>query len=236
MRRLMRSEPVTALGAAAISGFLRLVAATSRFTYIGREHADRLLADDPRGFIIAFWHERLMMAPFVVRETDRPVNMLISPHADGALVARAVRGFGVSAIAGSAGDPAKPWKNRAGAAAVTLIIAALDAGAIVGVTPDGPTGPRRRAKPGVVRLAAMAGAPIIPASASVSNAVLVNSWDRFMLALPFSKGAFAARPPIRVAPDADDGALEEARALLESELSLAAQAADAAVGRRDGAV
>lgn len=236
MRRLLRSEAASAVGAAAIGGYLRLVAATSRFAYLGREHPDRLLAAEPRGFIIAFWHERLMTAPFVVRQTDRPVNMLISPHADGALIARAVKGFGVSAIAGSAGDPAKPWKNRAGAAAVASIIASLDAGAIVGVTPDGPTGPRRRAKSGVVRLAAMSGAPIIPASASVSNAVIVNSWDRFMLALPFSRGAFAARAPIRVAADAGPDALEEARALLESELDLAAQAADDAVGRRNEAV
>jgi lysophospholipid acyltransferase (LPLAT)-like uncharacterized protein len=232
----LRSEPAAAFGAAAIAGYIRLVETTSRFEFQGRAHADGLLAANPRGFILAFWHERLMMAPLVRRQTTRPVKMLISPHADGALVARAVKGFGVEAIAGSASDPKKPWKNRAGAGAVAALIAAIGEGAIIGVTPDGPTGPRRRAKPGVIRLAAMSGAPIIPAASSVSNAVIINSWDRFMLALPFSKGAFVARPPIRVAADADADALEEMRRLLESELNLAAGAADAAVGRRAGAV
>jgi lysophospholipid acyltransferase (LPLAT)-like uncharacterized protein len=52
-----------------------------------------------------------------------------------------------------------------------------------------------------------------------------------LLTAPFSRAAFAARPPIYVAPDADAAAIEAARAHLQAELNAAAAEADAACGR-----
>lgn len=231
IRRAVRSRLAGRLASGAIAAYIRLVEATSRADYIGREHADALLASD-RGFILAFWHSRLLMGATVRRETQRPVFMLISAHRDGEIIANAVKGFGVHLIRGSAADPKKPEKNKSGAPAIAAMIAALDAGAIVGMTPDGPRGPAQVAKIGAIKLAAFSGAPILPAAYSASRGPRLETWDRFLLAAPFSRLAFAARPPIHVERNADAAALEQARAALESELTAAARMADEAAGRR----
>ena len=227
---MLRSPVAGRVASSAIAAYIRLVGATSRSDFIGRDHADALLGAD-KGFILAFWHARLLMGPAIRGETTKPVYMLISAHRDGEIIAQAVRGFGVELIRGSAADPKKPAKDKSGAPAVAEMIAALDAGAIVGMTPDGPRGPAEVAKIGAVKLAAFSGAPILPTAYSASRGPRLATWDRFLLAAPFSRIAFAARPPIRVGRDAGPEALEAARLSLETELTTAARIADEAVGR-----
>ncbi len=232
LNKAMRSPLAGRVASSTIAAYIRLVGATSRSEFIGREHIDPLLASD-RGFILAFWHSRLLMGPAIRGEaSQRPVFMLISAHRDGEIIANAVRGFGVELIRGSAADPKKPEKNKSGAPAVARMIAALEQGSIVGMTPDGPRGPREIAKVGAVKLAAYSGAPILPAAYSASLGKRLGTWDRFLLPAPFSRLAFAARPPIHVERSSDAAALESARLHLETELKAASLMADDAVGRK----
>lgn len=228
----MRSPAAGATASGAIALYMRLIEATSSKTFIGQNHADALLKSD-KGFIIAFWHSRLLMGASLRGETQKPVKMLISAHRDGEIIARAVKGFGIDLIRGSAADPKKPEKNKSGAPAVAEMIAALNAGAIVGMTPDGPRGPAEIAKMGAIKLAARTGAPILPGAYSASRGRRLKTWDRFLLAAPFSRLAFAARPPIHVEQDADAAGFEAARRRLETELKEAARIADEAAGRAD---
>lgn len=227
-KTILRSSAAGAVISAGVGAYIRLVAATSRRIFVGREHADGLLSSE-KGFILAFWHARLLMGPIMRQEADRPVHMLISTHRDGELIAAAVRGFGIEMIRGSAQDPKKPEKNKSGAPAVAAMAAALRSGAIVGMTPDGPRGPAEVAKIGAVRLAAMTGAPLLPAGYAASRAKRLSTWDGFVLTLPFSRMAFAARAPIHVEASADEEALEEARRRLQSELGAAVADAEAAL-------
>ena len=213
-KRVLKSPAASAAISAGIALYIRLVDLTSRREFVGREHADALIASRT-GFILAFWHARLLMGPIIRRETDRPVAMLISAHRDGELIAAAVRGFGIEMIRGSAADPKKPEKNKSGAPAVAAMAEALERGVIVGMTPDGPRGPAEVAKIGAVRLAAMTGAPILPAGYAARGAMRLDTWDRFVLTAPFSRMAFAARPAIHVERNADASALEAARLRLE---------------------
>jgi hypothetical protein len=231
-RKALRSPAAGRIASAAIASYIRLVAGASKVDYLGREHGDLLIESD-KGVILAFWHERLLMGPIIRRQTTRPVHMLISTHRDGEIIAAAVEGFGIEMIRGSAADPMKPEKNKSGAPAVAAMVDTLRSGAIVGMTPDGPRGPRRHAKVGPVRLAEMTGCPILPASYSASRGWRLNSWDRFLLAAPFSRIVFAARPPIHVEKGASGEALEAARLRLESELNAASAAADEAAGRKN---
>lgn len=230
-KRILRAPLTGRIASGAIAAYIRLVEATSNSAFIGREHADALLGSD-KGFILAFWHARLLMGPAIRGETGKPVFMLVSTHRDGEIIANAVKGFGVELIRGSAADPKKPAKDKSGAPAVAEMIAALEAGSIVGMTPDGPRGPAEIAKIGAIKLAAFSGAPILPAAYSASRGARLDTWDRFLLAAPFSRLAFAARPPIHIERSADAEALEAARLRLESELTAAARIADATVGRR----
>ncbi|MGF1544061.1 MAG: lysophospholipid acyltransferase family protein [Parvularculaceae bacterium] len=228
-KRLARSETAGRVASRAIGLYIRFVAATSRWTIEGRGHVDALDAAG-RKIVFAFWHERLLMVPLLRRETERPVYMLISAHRDGEIIANAVAPFGIEFIRGSAANPKKSFKNKSGAPALARMIAALDDGAIVGVKPDGPRGPARRAQLGVARRAAMTGAAIVPCAYAASRGRRLRTWDRFFLAAPFSRGAFVAGRPLEPAPtDADAATLKAAAQALTDALDATTARADALV-------
>lgn len=230
IKRLAASRLAAGIASAFITFYIWLVFHTSRGRFIGREHADRL-EQNREGFIVAFWHQRLLLGASVRRETKRRVFMLISTHRDGEIIANAVKPFGIELIRGSAANPKKKFKEKSGAPALAQMIAALRQGDVVGMTPDGPRGPRGVAQPGVIRLAQLSGAPILPAAYSASPGRFLGSWDRFLLALPFSRLCFVAMAPIRVERDATPAAIEEARQMLQNALCEAAARADSEVGQ-----
>lgn len=234
LKRAGSNRVIAGLAAVLIRTYIRLVHKTSRWRHIGREHIDPLL-DSRRGVILAFWHQRLLMAAAIRSETDARVFMLISAHRDGEIIASAVRPFGVELIRGSTAHPRKTGKSKGGAPAIAQMAAALKDGGVVGMTPDGPRGPRGRAQMGVVRLARLSGAPIVPAAFSTSGGRFLGTWDRFLLAAPFSRGAYVVGPPVFVPPDAEGEALEKYRATVERALNDAASEADRAVGRSPAA-
>ena len=200
--------------------FVRLVFATNRWQTTGREDADALLrAGQP--FIVAFWHGRLMMAPHCW-QSKPTIHVIISRHRDGENIARAVRHLGVAAIRGSTA--------RGGTAAIRASLRLLKEGGHLGISPDGPRGPRMRVQPGIIALARLSGAPILPITYAVSRRAVANSWDRFVIALPFGRGVCLWGPPLYVAADADRAALEEARQTLEEQLNALTAKADRMVG------
>lgn len=74
-----------------------------------------------------------------------------------------------------------------------------EAGSSLVVTPDGPWGPRRVAKPGVLLLARQSGLPILPVAVSARPSLrLARRWDRQLLPLPFSRLRVIAAEPIRL--------------------------------------
>ena len=234
LKRLLKSAAVLRLASVLIGAYIRLVYVTSRWRVIGREHVDSAAAAG-RGVILAFWHGRLLMGAAIRRETGHRVFMLISAHRDGEIIARGVSSFGVEFIRGSAANPDKPGKHKSGASAIAQMIAALESGAIVGFTPDGPRGPGEKVKPGVIRLAQMSGAPIIPAAFSISRGKHMSSWDKFLLAAPFSKGVYVAGAPIHVPAELDAEAREAYRQKVEAALSAVTRNADIEAGRLDRA-
>ncbi len=76
---------------------------------------------------------------------------------------------------------------------------ALESGLDLGLTPDGPKGPAREVKPGIMFLAQKLGVPILPISSAQSNSfVFKKSWDRFTLPMPFGRMAVVYGKPIAV--------------------------------------
>jgi lysophospholipid acyltransferase (LPLAT)-like uncharacterized protein len=230
LKRVTTSGFAARIASFFISLYIRLVMATTRWERVGRIHADPFIKEH-RGFIVAFWHQRLLMSPLFKKETDQRVFMLISAHRDGEIIANAVKGLGIEFIRGSAADPRKKFKEKGGAGAVADMTAVLQRGDIVGMTPDGPRGPARKAQAGVVRLAQLSGAPIVPIAYSTSRGKFAGTWDRFLLAAPFSRGCIAAGEPITVAADAAPHDIESARLRLEAALNAVCEIADARVGR-----
>ena len=219
-KRVARSRLGLAALAWVYARYTGFVFATSRWQTRGREDADAMLRAG-RPFIAAFWHNRLMMAPQGWREAAT-MHVIISRHRDGESIARAVRHLGVAAIRGS--------RTRGGAAALRSSLRLLEEGGYLGITPDGPRGPRMRVQPGIIALARLSGAPIVPATYAVSRRRVADSWDRFVIALPFSRGIYLWGQPIHVAAGADAAAMERARLLLEERLNALTAEADRTVG------
>lgn len=202
---------------------------TTRWTNHGVQHV-RQAADDGPGVILALWHGRLLIcAPHAwPRGARKTLSALISQSKDGEAITTAVAAIGIKAVRGST---AKAGKDKGGAAALKEMIRVLRGGDSIAVTPDGPRGPRMRISPGVIQLAKLSGAPIIPMTGALSGQRLAASWDRAAIPAPFGRGVYYWGAPILVPRTADDAALEAIRLSLEQTLNDLTAAADAAVGR-----
>jgi lysophospholipid acyltransferase (LPLAT)-like uncharacterized protein len=222
VKRLTRSERVREALCWLGAQYIRLVHGSGDWRVEG--------GDIPAGFwergepfILAFWHGRIMMMPYCWPR-DKKIDMLISQHRDGQFIARTVSHFGIDTVAGSS--------SKGGTAALRSMLRALKSGNWVGITPDGPRGPRMRAADGVVQVARLSGVPVIACGFSARRRTLLNSWDHFTVALPFSQGIFVWGEPIHVAADASADALEQARRAVEDSLTRVTQAADRAMGHQ----
>lgn len=229
-RRLTRSRPVQASLSVLVAGWLVLVARTTRWRIEGAERADALFdsdGPDNAGAVVTVWHGRLAMLYACWPAGLAQPAILISLSPDGRFVARAAERLGAHVIGGSTRRPDKRDKDKGGAAAYRAMIAHVRAGGVMVMTPDGPRGPRMRAGAGAVRLAAAADAPSVCLGVSVKWRIVLDTWDRFILPLPFGPGAIVWDAP--VPPSADSCA---ARAELEHRLTAATHRADALAGVR----
>jgi len=200
--------------------YIRLVYATGRWQVINAEAAHAHWdADKP--FILAFWHGRILLMPYCWNR-KKPIHMLISQHRDGQLIARTVGHFGIQTIEGST--------SKGGAGALRAMLKALKNRECVGITPDGPRGPRMQASSGVVNVAKMSGVPVIPCAFGTTRRKHLGSWDRFCVAFPFSKGVFVWGDPIAVPKTAKGEELEGYRLKVETELNRISAQADQLTG------
>jgi lysophospholipid acyltransferase (LPLAT)-like uncharacterized protein len=219
-RRILRDRRLQKAVCWAIHCYIRFVYRTNRWTVENGEWPRRLLAAG-QPFIGAFWHGRMMMIPHGWARRA-PMHMLISAHPDGKIIARVVAYFGIETIAGST--------RRGGSAALRIMLKKLRDGDCVAITPDGPRGPAMTASVGIVNAARLARVPIVPITFATSRRVIVATWDRFHVALPFGRGVILWGEPIEIAADLDEAGLEAARALVEDRMVAMAGEADCRVG------
>jgi len=197
---------------------VRSLGATLRVRAVG---VDRLtpLWSARRPVIYAVWHGRIVMMPWLnawLRRTRgaRPVAVLASHSRDGEIVSRFVRRFGLVSIRGSS--------SRGGVGALRRLVATVRAGEDVAIVPDGPRGPRFQLQSGVVMVAALTGAPIVPLAFAARPARRLSSWDAQLVPLPFARSVLVFGEPIGIARDAD-----RARAAKDVERALNETTADA---------
>ncbi len=220
-KRLLRNEVVRGVLCAAAARYIRFAYASGRWRVEGGE-VPAAFWREGKPFIVAFWHGRLLMMPYCW-DAGAPMNMLISQHPDGQFIARTIGRFGLGTIAGST--------RRGGTSALRAMLRTLRSGDYVGITPDGPRGPRMRAGGAIVEVARLARAPVVPVAFATSRRRVLGTWDRFVVALPFSRGVFVWGRPISVARDADAEAREAARRAVEDALNAVTREADRLVGQ-----
>ena len=199
--------------------YIRLLRLTMRIEFRNREVLDRARSEAGQ-YILVFWHSRFVMMPYCY-PGDRMV-VLNSRHRDSRMLVKILERFGLEGAWGSS--------TSGGARGLRELLRRVRDGYDVGITPDGPRGPRRRLKPGAIATARLSGLPIIPVTFSARPAKRLGSWDRTLVPYPFARGLFIYGEPLAVPRDADEPSREELRAALESEMDRLTDLADDEVG------
>jgi len=204
------------LAVAGLAGALlvRLLGATWRVRVVGE---DPIAEGKP--LVAAYcWRNRGIVVP-------------ISQSRDGDLACSVLShlGFGASPRGSS---------SRGATGLLRSLIRLTRAGETVGFLPDGPRGPARIAKPGVIGLARATGAPLVPVGISAHPSTQFGSWDRALLPLPFARVACSYGEPIRVPKNTTGESFEKLRGEFEATLDRMNHQLDAELGlaERPGAV
>lgn len=144
-------------------------------------------------FIFVLWHSRLL--PLLALHKGEGIVALISRHRDGQYVADLAESWGYRSVRGST--------QRRGEVGLLGIVRALQAGAVVAITPDGPRGPRERVQPGAIAAAQHAGVPIIAVGTRTESAWYTGSWDRMCIPKPFAAIDVRYAAPVHIGPGKD---------------------------------
>ena len=171
--------------------FVDPLARTWRFRVRHQERWERLV-DSGAPFIYLLWHEALL--PLIWRHRRQQVTIVVSEAREGQYLSDFARRIGYQLLPGSS--------TRGGARALLGAIRALEDGSSIAITPDGPRGPRRAIKPGVVHAAQRSGAMILPLHATARSAWSANSWDKMFLPKPFAEVQLGYGEPFAVEPGA----------------------------------
>lgn len=168
--------------------YIKFVSFTNSWSFINKKYVENLWKKN-EAFILCFWHGRLLMMPLSWNKKKK-INVLISTHSDGQLLSKTVKHFNIETITGSS--------SKGGSEAIRNIIKSLKSGISIGMTPDGPRGPRMKVNSAIIKIASLTGHKIVPLSYSVKKKFFLNSWDKFLVALPFGKGCFVWGKPIKI--------------------------------------
>lgn len=226
MKRFLASGPAQTALPWLAAAYLKAARSCLRMVRDDSPKGEAILAR-ARPVVACFWHGRLL--PVAICWRGAGADILISRSRDGQLIANTARKLGHGVIEGST---ARGQRNRGSVPAARQVIARLQSGRFVGITPDGPRGPRMRASAGAIRMAQMAGVDLVPVAASLSPAVRIGSWDRMIVPVPvpFVRAAFLIGDPIAVPHDAKSAEIERLRLLLETEMNRLTAEADGLVG------
>ncbi len=115
--------------------------------------------------------------------------------------------MGIRVLLGSGGEEGRKAANE--------LVELLRRGWSTVISPDGPYGPQRVLKKGVLHIALQSGVPILPVRFIVPRTFALPSWDRKLLPLPFSIVTVVFEEPITVR----ESNFEEAAKLLADRMT-----------------
>jgi len=167
---------------------LRLLALSWRITTVDEERWRTLYAAR-RPHVFLLWHEALL--PLLWQHRRQSITIVVSEARDGQYLAEFAAALGYRAVRGSS--------TRGAARALLGAVRELRSGYAVAFTPDGPRGPRREMKPGVVAAAQRGGGVVVPLHAEADRAWRLDSWDRFMIPKPGARVRIRYGRPFEVA-------------------------------------
>tara|TARA_Y100000590_G_scaffold410607_1_gene503836 strand:- start:10536 stop:11201 length:666 start_codon:yes stop_codon:yes gene_type:complete len=191
-----------------LSIYITFVRLTSSINFTNQSIPDKFWNSN-KPFILAFWHSQLLMISFSWKSKKR-INILASSHSDGRFGAIVGKYFKLNNI------PISKKNNNLSLRPIFKILKNKD---YVGITPDGPRGPKEIVSEGIIKIAKSSNIPIIPVGFWSSKNIKLNSWDSFLITLPFSKCAFVWNNPIKIPSTSGKKQIEYYKKLLEKKIN-----------------
>ena len=195
-----------------MAGLIRMLALTLRYRLEDPQGILVRNPDQPR--IWAFWHNRILLMPYLYERfcPRRRMLMLVSRSRDGEFITRIMNRFGIDGARGSS--------SRGGSDALRELLRELERPQArdIGITPDGPRGPRAKVQDGVLALAASSGRSIYPVTTQASRFWELPSWDRFQIPYPGAICRVEIGPEVAAPKNLEPSELDRVRGELERAL------------------
>jgi len=189
------------------SVLIRILGTTWRMEIRGGEHLEQARKMS-ESVIFVFWHGRLLVLSWSHRGSK--VYILASEHYDGDLMGKTIEWLGFGHLKGST--------TRGGTRALRELRSLLGGGQDIGLTVDGPKGPRGKVQQGATELSRLASSAVLPVSDTACGRKIFGSWDRFQVPVPFARVIVEYGEPLIVPAGA--GAEERERLRIELERRL----------------
>jgi len=189
---------------------LRLYLSLIRVRTLHEDDLLQFLQTGSKG-VAAVWHQRFLgVLGYVTKFRYLSPSIMISMSRDGDWIAPVVKSLGLRPVRGSS--------TRGGKEALAAMVQDLAQHQVALHIVDGPRGPKGVIKAGLIRLAQLSKADIIPIYISVDRAWVTHSWDRFLIPKPFSRVLVRFGEPIDVPEQMNSEAFEALRRELEKKM------------------
>jgi len=143
--------------------------------------------DQQESLVFSSWHGKSWVPTYFLR--DLGIYALSSLSRDGSYMAQVLKKMGWKTIRGSS--------SRGASRSLLQLYRKLKKGESAAITPDGPTGPLHKVKPGIIFLQQKAGSLLVPMGVDARWKKKFSSWDQFLLPYPFSKTALVFGEPFK---------------------------------------
>jgi hypothetical protein len=188
--------------------YIQFVKFTSKIRIENNNYPNKYWKDE-KPFILAFWHSQLMMVSFSW-SYKKKINILASGHNDGRFGAKVGNFFKLNNIQTS---------NKNKNLSLRPVFQLLKSRQYIGITPDGPRGPKEKVPEGIIKIAKSTNVPIIPLGYWSSRNFTLRSWDSFLITLPFSKCNFVWGEAVKIPKNLKDNEIIDFQKIIKNKIN-----------------
>tara|TARA_Y100001970_G_scaffold99949_1_gene125653 strand:+ start:1012 stop:1680 length:669 start_codon:yes stop_codon:yes gene_type:complete len=207
-KRVLRNSIIQNSLALLATIYIYIVKITSKIEYENLSIPENYWKNN-KPFILVFWHNQLMTITFSWK-SHKKLNIVASGHSDGrfgAIIAKYLNANNLPTYSENKKNSMRP------------IFEILKTNNYIAITPDGPRGPKEKCSDGVIKIASKTNVPIIPVGYFASKKFNLNSWDSFLITLPFSKSFFVWGEPIMIPEKLDQKDILNFQHTLENKIN-----------------
>lgn len=173
--------------ASVVSIVLKFIYGTNKIIVTGKKNYVKMIEQN-KPIIFSVWHGHLLSIVYNLRNLK--INALAGTHKDADLISQVATRWGWNMIRGSS------KKNGAIAYKTMLRLMSRSTNTMLFITPDGPSGPPRIPKNGIIGLAQSCKVGIVPIKVQYTKSWGFKNWDTFYVAKPFGSVSINYGEPI----------------------------------------